>query len=161
MKKILSVILILALITVIYVCSGFYHIEHIKNEDGRFLITQKDKLKNLLDDYSNAFNRVTDIIINDDASDTHDYYFDDDILKDNNDFTILRNQCNVLWVRTNVHRNRITFYQTMDTQYNNTILLSYECEIDESGGRTWDYTNEFPTANKKETMIMKLYEMLY
>lgn len=159
-KKQLLIIFVMILGITIYICSGFYRIEHIYNEDGKPLITKKSEIERLLIDYNDAFNQVTDIIISDDA-DTHDYYYNDELLKSSNDFLILKNQCNVLWIRTNAYRNCITFYQTMDTSCNNTILLSYECTIDESRKRTWKCTNKFPKAKSKETLIMKLYNMLY
>lgn len=159
-KKVrIILILILVFIPIVYVYSGFYRIEHIHNEDGNLLITKTDEINKCLNNHTDAFNNVADMLINDNM--THDYYYDDELLKDNESFLVLRNQCNVLWIRINAYRNCITFYQTMNTHHNNIILLSYECRIDQFGTRTWSCTSDFPEANKKKTLIMKLYDMCY
>lgn len=158
-KVYIILILIAVLIPIVYVFSGFYRIKHIHNEDGNLLITKADEINKCLSDHADAFNNVVDMLISDGTA--HDYYYDDELLKDNESFRVLRNQCNVLWIRINPYRNLITFYQTIHPPYDDIILLSYECRIDQSGTRRWSCTSEFPKTNRKKTLVMKLYDMCY
>mgnify|MGYP000767778566 CR=1 FL=1 len=158
-KKVrIILILIAVLIPIVYVYSEFYRIEHIHNEDGNLLITKADEINNCLNDHADAFNNVADMLISDGTA--HDYYYDDELLKDNESFRVLRNQCNVLWIRINPYRNLITFYQTSHIK-NNEVALSYIGILESDEKISWRVTKQFPDFKREETFGVKMYNLIF
>ena len=136
--------MIAVLIPIVYVYSEFYRIEHIHNEDGNLLITKADEINNCLNDHADAFNNVADMLISDGTA--HDYYYDDELLKDNESFRVLRNQCNVLWIRINPY---------------NEVALSYIGILESDEKISWRVTKQFPDFKREETFGVKMYNLIF
>ena len=158
MKKFLLLLLLLAVSLILYISISFYHIEHKPSSHGSILMTKQNQLEHCLNDNAIAFDNAANIIIADNT-DTHDYYLKDMVQTD--DIITLQDNCNIEWVRINANRDYITFYQTSQSKQDNQIILSYVCQINSHGEKTWYITDDFPDTNSKETLGVKIYNMLF
>ncbi|MCD8180927.1 MAG: hypothetical protein LUF26_05545 [Firmicutes bacterium] len=159
MKKILALILAILIIAA-YVGISFYGIEHTYSSNGNFLITKQSKLKECLNDNIESFDNIVNSVL-EEYSDTatHDYYLED--MADNDDANALIENCNVEWIRIQSDIQHIVFYQTTKSRETNQIILGYMCYVDFDGEHTWTITEDYPDVNKKETLGVKLYNIIF
>lgn len=158
MKKVIVLILLLAVSITLYISIGFYNIEHTYSSDGSILMTKQSELERCISDNIEAFENVADSIITDDSN-MHDYYLKD--MMQDDDVITLSDNCNIEWIRIDSDRKRIVFYQTTNSRKKNQIILSYVCRLNSLGGKVWNITKGYPDVNVEETVCVKLYNMIF
>lgn len=154
--KFLLALITVMVIIVIYVWFGFYKIEHVYLSRGATLITKQSEMYSNLNNYAISFDNVVHYISEDVD---HDYFLCD--MTQNDDIITLSTKCNVEWIRVNSKRDCITFYQTAKSRKSDEIILSYCCKLNSSGEFDWVVTDKYPDNNTKETLSVKLYNLLF
>lgn len=142
-----------------YISVSFFRIEHAYSVDNTLLLTKQTQLQHNLNEYGEAFESVATQILSCNVREKGHIY----VLKEmepSNDLLILMHECNVSWVQINSELSEITFYQTSYIK-NNEVALSYIGILGSNGEITWGITKQFPDFSRRETIGVKLYNLIF